>query len=317
MALYLDFTIKQPEALQYLASIANWDSRILDVDVSGTVCRGCREIARSIYEKHNIMVNFTVQGNIEHPRCKNFYCDREMLDGLRVFCDTCQTKIDHLPTVCVDLPQMNATQFATLLQESAERNAAFGEDDDIMYDILEAISKIPDLGLHLYHEGAVSKRKLTVILSMPNNGDVNNLIDECLEKILKEYNPGDRRRLTSIAWKAIINFINDLAIPGLCRAFGNVDSIPYGPTTVHDISHDFNILSGMPGSCLKLIETNTSEVNDRDWARSKNYFDDDSEDSSSGINCIFDRDNEWADTDDEVKEANAADDGIKIIEGDW
>ena len=54
-----------------------------------------------------------------------------------------------------------------------------------------------------------------------------------------------------------------------------------------------------------------------DWARSNDYFDDDSEDSSSGINYIFDRDHEWADTDDEVEEANAADDGIKIIEGDW
>ena len=174
-----------------------------------------------------------------------------MLDGLKVFCDNCQTKIDHLTTVCVDLPQMGAMQFAKLLQESAERNAAFGEDEDIMYDILEAISKIPDLGLHLYHEGAVSKMELTVILSMPNNGDVDNMINECLEKILKEYNPEDRRRLTSFAWKAIINFINDLAIPGLCRAFGDFDSIPWkmtishtrkapplckdGPTPVHDI----------------------------------------------------------------------------------
>ena len=104
MALYINFYTKWSEALQDLASITHWDPRVLDIDVSGVVCHGCREIARSIYEKHNVMVNFTVQGGIVHPRCKNFYCKQEMLDGLRLFCEICQTQIDHLPTICVDLP---------------------------------------------------------------------------------------------------------------------------------------------------------------------------------------------------------------------
>ena len=32
MALYIDFHTKKPEALQYLASVIHWNSRILDVD---------------------------------------------------------------------------------------------------------------------------------------------------------------------------------------------------------------------------------------------------------------------------------------------
>ncbi|MCJ1475011.1 hypothetical protein MMC13_003671 [Lambiella insularis] len=32
MALYIDFHTKKPEALQYLASVTHWNSRILDVD---------------------------------------------------------------------------------------------------------------------------------------------------------------------------------------------------------------------------------------------------------------------------------------------
>lgn len=42
----------------------------------------------------------------------------------------------------------------------------------------------------------------------------------------------------------------------------------------------------------------------------------DSDSSSEGINCYFDEELE-NDTDDEVEEANAADDMLKIIEGDW
>jgi hypothetical protein len=46
-----------------------------------------------------------------------------------------------------------------------------------------------------------------------------------------------------------------------------------------------------------------------------------SDTSSDGISCFFedeiwDEGDDW-DTDDEVEEANAADDWLKIIEGDW
>jgi hypothetical protein len=64
MALYINFYTKCSEALQDLASITYWDLRVPDIDVSDVVCHGCQEIARSIYEKHTVMVNFTVQGRI-------------------------------------------------------------------------------------------------------------------------------------------------------------------------------------------------------------------------------------------------------------
>lgn len=47
-----------------------------------------------------------------------------------------------------------------------------------------------------------------------------------------------------------------------------------------------------------------------------NLFYGDSDTSSEGLACYFEGELGW-DTDDEVEEANAADDMIKIIEGDW
>jgi hypothetical protein len=43
----------------------------------------------------------------------------------------------------------------------------------------------------------------------------------------------------------------------------------------------------------------------------------DSDTSSEGGTCYSEGEFGWTDTDDEVEEANAADDMIKIIEGDW
>jgi hypothetical protein len=45
--------------------------------------------------------------------------------------------------------------------------------------------------------------------------------------------------------------------------------------------------------------------------------DGDSDLSSEGSPGYFEGESFWSDTDDEAEEANAADDMIKIIEGDW
>lgn len=51
--------------------------------------------------------------------------------------------------------------------------------------------------------------------------------------------------------------------------------------------------------------------------RSRSYFRANNEtDSSDDINCFFEDESGWDDTDDEVEAANAAD-GIKMIENDW
>lgn len=114
LAVYLDFYTNQAEASCSLGATMSWNPRILNVDVSDDVCSTCQEIARSMYERYQILVNFTVRGEVGYPQCKNHYCKKKMTDGLRVFCDVCQKQVDHLRMICLDLPQMDESQPPTL-----------------------------------------------------------------------------------------------------------------------------------------------------------------------------------------------------------
>lgn len=66
-----------------------------------------------------------------------------------------------------------------------------------------------------------------------------------------------------------------------------------------------------------LILANDPGVHDRDQLRSATSLYEDSEDSSDDASHYLEGEREGKDTDDEVEEANAADDGIKIIEDNW
>lgn len=61
----------------------------------------------------------------------------------------------------------------------------------------------------------------------------------------------------------------------------------------------------------KLTESVTSNPSD-----GTNLFSEESDASSEGHACYYKDQPDW-DTDDEAEEANADDDMIKIIEGDW
>ncbi|KAK5357623.1 hypothetical protein LTS13_011142 [Exophiala xenobiotica] len=183
MALYLDFRSIHAEALQYLASISRWNPGTLDIDVSKEPCRSCREIARKFYEKHDVKVNFTFQGRLDYPHCKNYYCDQQLLDGSRNFCCICQTQIESLPMTAVYLPQMDAKQFQDFLRGEAKSMVPFAEQEEAMYDFLRAVTEAPSLGLHLYHENQVSEIRLTVIV--PNTD--TNTFKEAVEDRLKGF----------------------------------------------------------------------------------------------------------------------------------
>jgi hypothetical protein len=90
-----------------------------------------------------------------------------------------------------------------------------------------------------------------------------------------------------------------------------------GALSVDNVAYDFDQLLSMSISISTLILTDPSEVYNYDWTRSRSYFYKDLRDSSDDINCVFKGEPRWEDTDDKVEEANAADNGIKIIEGDW
>ena len=56
---------------------------------------------------------------------------------------------------------------------------------------------------------------------------------------------------------------------------------------------------------------------DDDDPNSDDFFDDNSTASRGELTSRFHDEPDWPDTDDEVEEANAADDIIKVIEGDF
>ena len=181
MALYLDFRSNHAEALQYLASISRWNPGTLDIDVSKEPCRSCREIARKIYEKLDVKVNFTFQGRLDYPRCKNYYCNQQLLDGSRIFCRICRTQIESLPMTAVYLPQMDAEQFRDFLREKAKSMLPFVERGEAMYDIFQAVTEAPSLGLHLYHENKVSEIGLTVIVPNADTDTFRKAVEDRLK----------------------------------------------------------------------------------------------------------------------------------------
>lgn len=253
LAFYQDFYTKHSEALAPLASAMGWDTKILNINVSGNVCMICQEIARRMYEKHQIMVNFTVQGHIVYPNCKNHYCKQEMRNGLRVFCDICRNKIDHLPTVCLDLPQRSASQFDDLVRVSALKHAPFPENVDCFYDILKAVSSIPSRGLHLYCDAMLSESELTVIVPCPHTKEFAETIDRCIVDATRDHHFDDQQLLRANARKAVLKFIKSLEITELTRAIGDLDDFPWnsavpalcgarGAFSMGDVAHELDQL---------------------------------------------------------------------------
>ena len=285
-----------------------------------------------MYEKHGIMVNFTVRGHVVHPECKNHYCKQKMLNGLRVFCDTCRHQIDDLPTICLDLPQMDASQFDDLVRHSPWDHAPLTEDAEFFYDILEAISGTPSRGLHLYREDALSESKLTTIVPHPRTRELADTIEDCIEDAIRAHRFDDRSGLRAKARKAVFNFIESLKIPELTQAIGKFDDFPWKDVvpapeeafhgeqsafSIDDITHGLNQLLSKSILVFCSFSTNPSSVDDHNSLQFTSHSWDDSVDSSDDVNYYFEGEPGWGDTDDEVEEANAADDAIKIIEGDW
>jgi len=147
LAVYMDLLTNHPEMLQVLREVAGWNHNVLDIDVSAAVCDGCQLISRQMYEKHDLLVNFTSQGQICYPKCKNFKCAAEMRDGLRIFCAKCQIRLTSLQATCINLPRKSAEELHAVIEEAVKNLSLCTRDKSLIRHIVNVTSSNPHLGL--------------------------------------------------------------------------------------------------------------------------------------------------------------------------
>lgn len=263
IALYLDFRSKHPEAVSYLGSSSRWDSRIINIDISKEPCRSCRELARSTYEQYQVMVNFTIQGRLDYPRCKNYYCEQLLRDGSRIFCATCQTQLTSLPMRQVYLPQMDTEEFHVLMRKEATRRNPCVQQQETAHELFQVVTKASGLGLHLYHENKVSETGLTVIVPASDTRIFRDAIEDRLESFSSPYGALCLTNMKECARKAMEDLFellsdHDKHAPASSTDHGHIGqklppSSSPGRTeycekhvsTVTDVTHDLGRLFGM------------------------------------------------------------------------
>ncbi|KAJ9662592.1 hypothetical protein H2198_001264 [Neophaeococcomyces mojaviensis] len=226
LAIYMDFLTNHLDALQFLGQVTQWDYKVLDLDVSDAACGGCQLIARQLYERYDVLVNFTSQGQICYPKCKNFRCAAEMRDGSRVFCGICQTQMTHLQMTRIDLPRKSAAELGKIIEEAAKQLALCTGRKSFIRDIVKVAAWHPTLGLELYHQDEVRESDLTIIVEGLTPEVVEEIVEDCLEKALTLLSPPNDNCM-NCARRAVFAFIHILDIPALAQAFGDVDTFPW------------------------------------------------------------------------------------------
>ena len=235
IAFYMDVAISHIGLLQSWAGTLQWDTRVLDIDISGKPCDTCQVFAREIYERYKVIINFTTQGRICYPKCKNALCKQEMSDGSRIFCYVCQGQLVSLNMTRLDLPRRTAIDFNKVAGTAKAELSVCHQAQSLLNHLIYATCQHVSLGLYLYDEDSLAKCDLTIIVQPLTAIAIEDIVQDCLDVVCD----WDEDVCLDCARRAMFGFVHQLHIPTLSEAFGDFDSFHWRePATPCPISED-------------------------------------------------------------------------------